>query len=71
MPVIDVHSVTCWLLVQDLSENNLGRDTSISRAIGDALRANIGVETLILARTTYTLSTTVIYCRRYNTWQSI
>ena len=35
---------------QDLSENDLGRDTSISLAVGDALRINTGLRTLLLAR---------------------
>jgi len=39
--------------LQDLSENDLGRDTSSSLAIADALRVNTGIRTLLLARMTY------------------
>ena len=77
----NAHSVTCWFRVQDLSENDLGRETSSSRAIGDALKVNIGLQTLILARMnahlysalneqrilSNTLSTVVyIHCGPYN-----
>ena len=41
---------------QDLSENNFGRDTSCMATISDALRANKGLHTLILA-STYSFTT--------------
>ena len=39
---------------QDLSENDLGRETSCSLSIGDALRVNTGLRTLLLTRMTCT-----------------
>jgi len=40
---------------QDLSENNLGRDASCCLAIGDALKLNHGLRSLLLARMTSVL----------------